>query len=193
MSAVSLIAVGQLKGQTAPYRLGSIDKYYNSITNASIEYTIPSVPKSLLFLRDKILSYTSLANSMPTNFISRYGDTSYSCLIEKLEVSQEGYINLFFTAIGNAGFGDLLPANGSVLEANGVGLTLIGITEFDTISGYGFNNNYAIIKRVGKLIYSYPSGNVSNLSFIYRGFGSGYTTAVIPFLQFKIIATVSSW
>lgn len=57
MSAVSLTAVGQLKGQTAPYRLATITgTVYDS---AGTAVTIPS-PKSLVFFRGK--TFTSSEN-----------------------------------------------------------------------------------------------------------------------------------
>jgi len=74
MSAVSLIAVGQLKGQTAPYSLASITgTVYDSVGTS---YTITN-PRSLVFFRDKrfTLEYivTTLAGSGAYSYVNSTG------------------------------------------------------------------------------------------------------------------------
>ena len=191
MSAVSLRTVCMAANKTAPYSLGSIDKYYNSASVAFIEYTIPSGPKTLSFLRDKALRYSFLQTDMPSNFISRYGTTSYACLIHRLvvvSISSVNYINLYFTVTSNGSQGDILVPDGSLLEANDVALTLNGIA----VGAENTNAAGDIVKRTGYLQYSYPSGSVSDLSFRYSN-STSYGRAVIPFLQFRIIATALNW
>jgi hypothetical protein len=77
MSAVSLTAVGQLKGQTAPYSLASITgTVYDS---AGTAFTIPS-PKSLVFFRSKAFNppYTVPNMVVPINPVAGNGEVSLS-------------------------------------------------------------------------------------------------------------------
>jgi hypothetical protein len=77
MSAVSLTAVGQLKGQTAPYSLASITgTVYDS---AGTTFTIPT-PKSLVFFRGKTFTapYTVPNMVNPISAVAGNGQVSLS-------------------------------------------------------------------------------------------------------------------
>lgn len=77
MSAVSLTAIGQLKGQTAPYSLASITgTVYDSVGTT---FTIPS-PKSLVFFRSKTFTppYTVPNMVVPINPVAGNGEVSLS-------------------------------------------------------------------------------------------------------------------
>ena len=84
MSAVSLTAVGQLKGQTAPYSLASITgTVYDSVGTT---FTIPS-PKSLVFFRGK--TFTSPLPPENQGIVTKSSSPLlYNLFIENIEISK---------------------------------------------------------------------------------------------------------
>jgi hypothetical protein len=124
MSAVSLTAVGQLKGQTAPYSLASITgTVYDS---AGTTFTIPT-PKSLVFFRGKTFTPPYTVPSM-VNPIS--------------PVAGNGQVALSWSAPDNGGSSitgyTVKYSNGTVITTTAAGTTSYTVTGLTNGTSYTF-------------------------------------------------------
>jgi hypothetical protein len=136
MSAVSLTAVGQLKGQTAPYSLASITgTVYDS---AGTAFTIPS-PKSLVFFRSKTftLPVNTVIFSGPTSpGVSAFGSHT------QINMSPDGKTLSWVNAYSSC--------NVLLINGNSVGIWM-------NISVNVNNNSYCIMIFNGSNIYNFNS------------------------------------
>jgi hypothetical protein len=124
MSAVSLTAVGQLKGQTAPYSLASITgTVYDS---AGTTFTIPT-PKSLVFFRGKTFTAPYTVPNM-VNPISA--------------VAGNGQVSLSWSAPYNGGSSitgyTVKYSNGTVITTTAAGTTSYTVTGLTNGTSYTF-------------------------------------------------------
>lgn len=140
MSAVSLTAVGQLKGQTAPYSLASITgTVYDS---AGTTFTIPT-PKSLVFFRGKTFTAPYTVPNM-VNPIS--------------PVAGNGQVSLSWSEPYNGGS----PITGyTVKYSNGISIATITNTSY-TVTGLTNGTSYTFIVTANNIAgSSSPSSSPS--------------------------------
>jgi len=169
MSAVSLTAVGQLKGQTAPYSLASITgTVYDSTGTAN---TIPAT-KSLVFFRGK--TFTLPVNNIKFNDWVKYNGSW----------DNVGTVNAQHTTW------NYNPSSGYQFSAY---LTLTGgnsIPIYINVNIQAVSGNVEVILGLDTLITSkqFSYGNVGSIS-VY--FPNGLTLGFVNVLNIKNGATVT--
>ena len=160
MSAVSLTAIGQLKGQTAPYSLASITgTVYDS---AGTALTIPS-PKSLVFFRSK--TFTLPVNNIKFNTWRKFngsydtgGSVNAQLTTWNYNPNSDSYqVSAYLTLTG--GNSSPIYINVNILPVLGhVGVTL-GLLPYNASKEYAYGN-------VGSISVYFPNGLTSGSVYL---------------------------